>query len=162
MAAKRSGAKPAGAPRRNIRPPASPANRATGRRDVRPPEPRPGRTTVRPAARPAAARPRNRPGADADFIAYVLDQLDDPTARARAMFGGHGLYRGERFFGIVFRGRLYLKVDDATRPEFETRGMGPFRPGPGTTMRGYFEVPPEVLEEAPVFRRWTARALRVE
>jgi DNA transformation protein len=102
------------------------------------------------------------PHADAGFIAFLLDQLDEPGVHARAMFGGHGLYRGERFFGIVYRACLYLKVDDASRPEFERRGMGPFRPGPGTTMRGYFEVPPDVLDDALELRRWTERAARVE
>ena len=77
------------------------------------------------------------------------------------MFGGHGLYRGARFFGIVFRARFYLKVDDASRPEFERHGMGPFQPGPGTTMRGYYEVPPAVLEDAFELRRWSERATRL-
>ncbi len=114
----------------------------------------------RTGARRAVTRARS--AADAGFVAFVLDQLSDPAARTRAMFGGHGLYLGERFVGIVHRGRLYLKVDDASRSAYEARGMGPFRPGPGTTMRGYFEVPPEVLEDPAELRRWTSRASGVE
>ena len=46
---------------------------------------------------------------------------------SRAMFGGLGLYWRDVIFGIVFRDRLYLKVDDQSRPEYERRGMGPCR-----------------------------------
>ncbi|MBI4602298.1 MAG: TfoX/Sxy family protein [Planctomycetes bacterium] len=52
------------------------------------------------------------------FLNFVLDQLGSLTGvRARAMFGGHGLYRGDVFFGIVFRGALYLKDEVARLPE---------------------------------------------
>ncbi len=61
------------------------------------------------------------------FKAFVLDQLSElPELRARAMFGGYGLYSGERFFGILFEGRVYFKVDEATRAAYEARGMSPF------------------------------------
>jgi DNA transformation protein and related proteins len=162
MGTKKSATKGAAANRRTAASPDRPAGAASTRKRAGASARRAAAPAARGTAGTRARRPARRPHPDAGFIAYVLDQLDDPTAHARAMFGGHGLYRGERFFGIVHGGQLFLKVDDATRPEFEARGMGPFRPGPGTTMRGYFEVPPEVLEQAAEFRRWTARALRVE
>ena len=44
---------------------------------------------------------------------FVLDQLAGLDGlRARAMFGGVGLYAGEVFFGIVAAEVLYFKVDD--------------------------------------------------
>lgn len=47
---------------------------------------------------------------------FVLDQLRDlGGVEAHAMFGGHGLYRGEIFFGILYKGRLYFKTDDVSR-----------------------------------------------
>lgn len=46
--------------------------------------------------------------------------------RAKAMFGGHGLTRARKFFGILMDGRLYFKTDDPSRPLYEQQGMGPF------------------------------------
>lgn len=76
-----------------------------------------------------------------------MDQLDELGVTARAMFGGHGLYLGERFFGIVHDGSLYLKTGDETRPWYEGRGMTAFRPSPKQHLRNYYEVPPDALED---------------
>ena len=44
------------------------------------------------------------------------------------MFGGVGIYAGELFFALIADDTVYFKVDQSNRPEFEARGMGPFRP----------------------------------
>ena len=97
------------------------------------------------------------------FKDFVLDQLRAlPELRAQAMFGGHGLYSGERFFAILFAGRLYFKTDAASRAAFEERGMGPFtyeQRGRVMTM-SYFEVPPDVLESPEELVAWAARAIQ--
>jgi DNA transformation protein len=93
---------------------------------------------------------------------FVLEQMAGAgPVRARAMFGGHGLYLGGRFFGIIWHDTLYLKVDDATRPRYEAAGMEPFRPTRGrpTTMK-YYEVPADVLEDADTLAQWTADAVK--
>ena len=77
------------------------------------------------------------------------------------MFGGHGLYRGAVFFAIVHRGRLYFRTDDASRPDFAARGMAPFTPGPGQTLRNYYEVPADVLEDPGEAVRWARTAVSV-
>ncbi len=82
------------------------------------------------------------------FPEFVLDQLGQlDGAVCRRMFGGHGLCRGETFFGILFRGRLYFKTDAKTRGEYARAGMKPFRPNPGQTLRNYDQVPGDVLED---------------
>src|SRR5271170_5903973 len=49
---------------------------------------------------------------DDSFKEFVLDQLGAlPELRARAMFGAHGLYAGDKFFGILDEGRLFFKTD---------------------------------------------------
>ena len=65
---------------------------------------------------------------------FVLDQLAGLDGlRARAMFGGVGLYAGEVFFGIVAADVLYFKVDDSTRAAVRGCGLDAFqavrRPG---------------------------------
>jgi len=77
------------------------------------------------------------------------------------MFGGHGLYQGAVFFAIVHCGRLYFRADDASRADFEARGMAPFTPGPGQTLRNYYEVPAEVLEDPGQAVRWARAAVSV-
>lgn len=88
--------------------------------------------------------------ADHSFKTFVLDQLAGlPGLRAKAMFGGHGLYQGERFFGILMAGRLYFKTDQQTRSAYIKRGMSPFvyEKARQTTTIHYYEVPPEILED---------------
>lgn len=78
--------------------------------------------------------------------------------RSRAMFGGHGLYLGDSFFAVVDEGRVYFRVTDETRADFETAGMKPFEPWPGHVMTGYYEVPPAVWEDDVLRLEWARRA----
>jgi len=100
----------------------------------------------------------------ASFKDFVVDQLSSlPELRAKAMFGGHGLYQGEIFFAILAEGRLYLKTDATTSEDFLKRGMGPFtyeQRGRKMTMR-YHEVPPDVLDDRTELAHWATRAVAV-
>jgi DNA transformation protein len=101
---------------------------------------------------------------DDSFKAFVLDQLNAlPELRARAMFGAHGLYSGERFFGILDEGRLFFKTDAQSQVDYTARGMGPFTyemKGRVMTM-GYHEVPPDVLENREELVAWANRAIQL-
>jgi DNA transformation protein len=95
------------------------------------------------------------------FKDFILDQLGAlDKLRCRAMFGAHGLYLDGRFFGIVLKGRLYFKINAAERPEYEKRGMGPFRPSAQQTLKSYYEVPPEVIEDQKLLAAWARRAAK--
>jgi DNA transformation protein and related proteins len=62
-----------------------------------------------------------------DFIPFVQELLEGwAPVSARRMFGGHGLYHEGLMFAIVMDQRLYLKADEANRPEFEALGLAPF------------------------------------
>lgn len=85
---------------------------------------------------------------DDTFIEFVCDQLEPIDGIVhRSMFGGYGLYCGSVFFGIAYRGRLYLKTDDATRPKFEEWGSEPFQPNSKQRLRSYYEVPEEMIDQ---------------
>ena len=96
------------------------------------------------------------------FRAFVVDQLSRvvPQVRARGMFGGVGIYSGRLFFALISNDTLYFMVDDATRGDFEGRGMAPFRPF-GTRARPmqYYQVPEECLEELDMLRSWAEKAV---
>jgi len=90
----------------------------------------------------------------------VLDQLEGlEGVTCRAMFGGHGLYCGDDFFGILHKERLYFRVTPATRQEYERRGMEPFRPNSDQTLQRYYEVPADVLENRSRLIHWARQAL---
>jgi DNA transformation protein len=91
-------------------------------------------------------------------IIDLLSPLGEVTARP--LFGGHGLYWRETIFAILFRGRLYLKVDERSQAEFVSRGMGPFRPNERQTLKSYYEVPADVLDDPEALLSWAREAVR--
>jgi DNA transformation protein len=98
------------------------------------------------------------------FKTYVIEQLGRvrPDIRSRAMFGGVGIYAGERIFGLIDDDVVYLKVDEINRPEFEAQGMGPFQPfGPGGEVMQYYELPEGILDDPDALRPWVEGAVAV-
>jgi DNA transformation protein len=95
------------------------------------------------------------------FRTYVEDQLGEGMT-FRPMFGGVGISRGDAFFGIVFKGRLYFRTGPLTRKDYVERGMKPFKPSARQTLKSYYEVPADVLEDADTLRSWALRASRIK
>lgn len=97
---------------------------------------------------------------DDSFKEFVLDQLNDAgSVVSRAMFGGHGLYCKGTFFGIIFKGRLYFKTNSSTRQTYVERGMKAFRPNPAQTLKNYYEVPVEIIDEPDQLVDWAQDAI---
>jgi DNA transformation protein and related proteins len=84
-----------------------------------------------------------------------------PELEIRPMFGGAGIYAEGTMFGIVHRGRVYLKTDDSMRAAFVERGMKAFRPPRGAVLKSYYEMPPEVLDDEKEWLSWARRALAI-
>jgi DNA transformation protein and related proteins len=98
------------------------------------------------------------------FRSFILEQLGRSVQgiRARSMFGGVGIYGGELFFGLIDDDVLYFKVDDSTRPDYEARGMDPFRPfGEEDEVMRYYRVPDDLLEDAEALGEWAEKAIMV-
>ena len=94
-----------------------------------------------------------------DFRDFVLDQLQGlGLVTSRRMFGGYGIYLGETFFAILYRNRVYFKTDAASRTDYVAAGMGPFRPRAGKTLKNYYEVPVDVVEDADRLAAWALQA----
>ncbi|HBH80428.1 MAG TPA: competence protein TfoX [Nitrospira sp.] len=93
------------------------------------------------------------------FKDFVLDQLTDlRSLTARAMFGGYGLYHRSTFFGIIHNGRLYFKVTTSTLSRHTDHGMKPFRPNTKQTLKSFYEVPIDILEDAEALTQWATDA----
>jgi len=94
------------------------------------------------------------------FKDFVLDQLANRRGvTCRAMFGGHGFYHNGTFFGIIHQSRLYFKTSPATVAIYKQQGMKPFRPSTKQTLKTYYEVPVEIIEDGEQFTTWAARAV---
>lgn len=94
------------------------------------------------------------------FKEFILDQLSGlGEVVCRRMFSGYGLYHRGTFFGIISREQLFFKTDSTTRVEYASRGAGPFRPTPRQTLKTYYEVPPEVIEDHGLLVDWAREAV---
>ena len=95
------------------------------------------------------------------FKDFVLDQLYElGQVNCRSMFGGFGLYWKGIFFGIIYKGRLYFKTHSSTLADYLGRGMQPFRPNTRQTLKTYYEVPPDILEDPDQLKVWVKKALQ--
>lgn len=82
--------------------------------------------------------------------------------RARAMFGGKGVYVDGLFVAIIDNDQLFLKADDTTRERFVAAGCRPFtyptKDGERMVM-SYYQPPEDALESPPLMRPWARLAL---
>ena len=101
-------------------------------------------------------------GVSQEFVEYVVEQLSGwGEVSVRRMFGGAGLYREGAMFAVLAEDVAYLKVDDSNREDFVRAGSAPFEPYPDkikTTIRTYYEIPAEVLENAAELAQWAQRS----
>jgi len=82
--------------------------------------------------------------------------------RARAMFGGYGLYIDGVIFGILAYNKLFLKTDDNNRPDFEKAKSQPFAYQKSTGKMislSYWECPALVKKDPIKLRQWITRSL---
>jgi DNA transformation protein len=96
---------------------------------------------------------------DDSFTTFVLDQLRGlGQVEARSMFGGKGLYWRDQIFGLIDEGQVFFRVAAATVGRYAAKGAKPFEPWPGHVMKGYYEVPTDVLEDAEQVVAWAREA----
>ena len=101
---------------------------------------------------------------DPEFINDLFAPFGPVTVRR--MFGGAGIYRDGLMFALVFDGAIFLKVDDASIPDFEREGSRPFvytrakSPGKiGRASLSYWRLPERLYDDPEDLARWAERAL---
>lgn len=119
--------------------------------------------TVKRSPKSAGSGPLRSLRVSDGFRRFVLDQLSPIEGlRAKPMFGGFGLYADDLFFGILAADRLYFKVDDTNRLDYERAESVAFHPFADRPMSmSYFSVPLSVLESAPTLSAWAEAAIAV-
>ena len=96
------------------------------------------------------------------YQSFVIEQLERVASiTSKSMFGGVGLYADGLFFALIGNDRLYFKIDDSNRPDFEAAEMEPFRPYGDERAMKYYEVPIAVLEDADALQTWAKKAIDV-
>jgi DNA transformation protein and related proteins len=94
-----------------------------------------------------------------EFKEYVLDQLHCLSGvECKHMFGGFGLYCNGIFFGIIADGCVYFKANTTTAEAYKEKGMQPFKPSTKQTLKNYYEVPVEILEDDEQLAGWARKA----
>lgn len=105
------------------------------------------------------------PSKHAAFVQYVAeDVLSEIPVKTKGMFGGHGLYHDGKMFGLEADGKIYFKVNDETRSDYEEADSEPFKYSSkdkkAVTM-SYWLVPEDVLEDREKAVEWARKAIRV-
>ena len=96
------------------------------------------------------------------FVEFAVELLGNVgPVRARAMFGGHGIYCGDRMIGLVDDDEIFLKTDPETRPRFEEAGCRRwvYTGGRKETRTSYFRPPDEAHESPEAMEPWGRLAL---
>ena len=94
-----------------------------------------------------------------EFVNYLLELLQVfGNVSAKALFGGHGIYRDGLIFGVVIDDTFYLKADEINRGQFDACGLVPFvyeskSKGKQVSL-GYFQCPEDALESAVLMAEW--------
>ena len=103
---------------------------------------------------------------DSDFIAELFAPFGRVTVRR--MFGGAGLFTEGLMFGLVFDGAIFLRVDEASIPDFEREGSAPFvytrARSPGRVGRhslSYWRLPERLYDDPDELVSWARRALAI-
>jgi DNA transformation protein len=103
---------------------------------------------------------------DPEFIRELFSQFRPVTVKR--LFGGAGIYCEGLMFALVFDGAIFLKVDEASIPDFEREGSRPFvytrAKSPGRVGRhslSYWRLPERLYDEPDELAVWAARALAI-
>jgi DNA transformation protein len=91
------------------------------------------------------------------MVNHVLDLMREfGPVSARAMFGGHGIYREGLMFALMADDKLYFKADEQSIPEFTGLGLQPFTfefKGKVGHLK-YYEAPLDAYEEPRQMAHW--------
>ena len=98
-----------------------------------------------------------------EYKAFILEMLEPMEGVSiRAMFGGGGVFCHGLMFGLIADERLYLKVDEELKAEFEAEGSGPFVYEGSNGKRGvmsYYEAPEYTYDDQEEMVAWARKGL---
>jgi DNA transformation protein and related proteins len=118
------------------------------------------------AAAQSGLRLPRRYSVDPEFIRELFAPFGAVTVKR--MFGGAGIWSDGLMFALVFDGAIFLKVDDASIPDFEREGSRQFvytrAKSPGRVGRAslsYWRLPERLYDDPDELAVWAGRALAI-
>lgn len=98
------------------------------------------------------------------FIASLVNSFQIiGSSRAKAMFGGYGLYIEECMVGLVADAELYLKVDKALSKQYAEKGLPhfTFMKGDKPVEMSYCRAPEEIFDDLALMLEWVEKSYKV-
>jgi len=99
---------------------------------------------------------------DPEFIRELFAPFGPVTVRR--MFRSAGIFHQGLMIGLVSDGTIFLKVDDASIPDFEREGSRAFTYTRGTRGRvalPYWRLPERLYDDPEELAAWAVRALTI-
>jgi DNA transformation protein and related proteins len=103
---------------------------------------------------------------DPEFIRELFAPFGAVTVKR--MFGGAGIWSEGLMFGLVFDGAIFLKVDEASIPDFEREGSKPFvytraksKGRVGRASLSYWRLPERLYDDPEELAVWAGRAFAI-
>jgi DNA transformation protein len=103
---------------------------------------------------------------DPEFIRELF--LPFGLVTVKRMFGGAGIWSEGSMFGLVFDSAIFLKVDEASIPDFEREGSKPFvytraksKGRVGRASLSYWRLPERLYDDPEELAVWAGRALAI-
>jgi DNA transformation protein and related proteins len=90
----------------------------------------------------------------------IMKAAEAYDVRARRMFGGMGIYTGEKMFAFLYDAEIGLKLGpDDLAEAMKLPGADQVRPEPDAEpMREYVKMPQEVLDNYDSFIQWVEKS----
>ena len=100
---------------------------------------------------------------DESFKDFIVDQLSEMDGvEARRMFGGYGFIRTRLSSASFTRADCTSRSMKSRSSEYRKRKMKPFRPNAKQTLKSYYQVPVEIIEDADQLAEWAEQAIRCQ
>jgi DNA transformation protein and related proteins len=103
---------------------------------------------------------------DPEFIRELFAPFRPVTVKR--MFGGAGIWCDGLMFALIFDGAIYLKVDEASIPDFEREGSRAFvysraksKGRVGRASLSYWRLPERLYDDPDELAVWAARAFAI-
>ncbi len=107
---------------------------------------------------PAAGGGVPKPGANA-AAAFATLIPDDPSVRARPMFGNPAVFVNGNMFMGLFGDTLFVRLSADDDARLRASGGGDFAPMPGRPMKAYTTLPHGWESDLTVARNWISASL---
>ncbi len=97
------------------------------------------------------------------FKQFILDQLNQlGQYDSKNMFGGTALLVNGKAFAKIKHDKLWLKVNDSNRQQFEERGMQQYSYGKNNSRKiNFYETPIEIIENRDELEHWARQSIEV-